>query len=543
MSWSNSPYDRRRYHRRPSPGRSLAGLVLLLGVVLECIAALLRAAGADSSGLVVTGLVLVGFGVVGMRASRSASAVQVTDWSRRSRTNDGVASSWTLLIRASRWAMLRRAHIWRPSLAGVPWWRRWRIPASQYAVRIARVGALTVWSPVEDVTLRVGGPRTGKSGEMADHIADAPGAVIATSTRLDLLETVGPLRARRGPVRVFNPSGLGGIPSTVGFDPLTGCEVPATAFARAEDLLGTAGGGDSEREYWTAQARRVLSGLLHAAALGEATMNDVLAWVAAPSASASTVLAYLRRSPMPAYLADVAQFLSTNDKTRTSITSTIMPALSWLTVEAAAPAVAGRFDVEELLASGGTVFLLGGDDGQTAPLVAALTGHIAREARRLAGLRTGGRLDPPLTMALDEAALICPVPLDQWTADMGGRGVTIHIAVQSRAQLEQRWGREGAAAILNNAATVLVYGGTRDPGDLDAWAKLTGDRVDEELGLVPVLSPAQIAQLPEGRVLIIRRATPAAIGSVRMAWRRRDVRQARRAHGWDLDREEVGSRG
>ena len=438
-----------------------------------------------------------------------------------------MASFWVLLWKASRWAMLRRAHVWRPSLAELPWRRRWRIPAREYAVRIARVGALAVYSPVEDVTLRVGGPRTGKSGEMADHIADAPGAVIATSTRLDLLETVGPLRGTRGPVHVFNPSGLGGVPSTVGFDPLAGCEVPATAYARAQDMLGSAG-GDTEREYWTAQARRVLSGLLHAAALGGASMHDLLGWVAAPDAAKAQVLAFLRRSPATAYVADVGQFLSTNDKTRSSITSTIMPALSWLTVETAAGAAAAPLDVAGLLAERGTVFLLGADDGQTAPLIAALTGHIAREARRLASLRPGGRLDPPLTLALDEAALICPVPLDQWTADMGGRGVTIHIAVQSLAQLRQRWGDDGAAAILNNAATVLVFGGTRDPEDLRAWSTLAGDRVDEDLGLVPVLSPAQIAQLPEGRVLIIRRATPAAIGTVRMAWRRRDVRRALR---------------
>jgi hypothetical protein len=216
-----------------------------------------------------------------------------------------------------------------------------------------------------------------------------------------------------------------------------------------------------------------------------------------------------------------------------------MPALSWLTVQTATatasadPADSDRpavevFDVRRLLAESGTVFMLGGDDGQTAPLVAALTGHIAREARRLAGLAPSGRLDPPLTLALDEAALICPVPLDQWTADMGGRGVTIHIAVQSRAQLRQRWGIEGAAAILNNAGTLLVFGGTRDPDDLHAWSTLAGDRVDDELGRVPVLAPAQIAQLPERRVLIIRRATPAAVGQVRMAWTRRDVRRAQR---------------
>ena len=71
-------------------------------------------------------------------------------------------------------------------------------------------------------------------------------------------------------------------------------------------------------------------------------MDDVLAWVAAPDTAKATVLGYLRRSPAPAYVADVSQFLSTNDKTRSSITSTIMPALSWLTVDTAVAAASGR---------------------------------------------------------------------------------------------------------------------------------------------------------------------------------------------------------
>ena len=50
------------------------------------------------------------------------------------------------------------------------------------------------------------------------------------------------------------------------------------------------------------------------------------------------------------------------------------------------------------------MFLLGAEETQAAPLVCALTGHIAREARRLAALQPGGRLDPPLTLVLAEAA-------------------------------------------------------------------------------------------------------------------------------------------
>ena len=56
---------------------------------------------------------------------------------------------------------------------------------------------------------------------------------------------------------------------------------------------------------------------------------------------------------------------------------------------------------------------------------------------------------------------------------------------------------------------------------------------------VPVLSAAQIAQLPARYVVIIRRGMAPAIGKVQMAWKRPDVRRvaaamraARRAERW-----------
>ena len=74
------------------------------------------------------------------------------------------------------------------------------------------------------------------------RILDAPGAVIATSTRTDLFSLTSELRARRGPVWVFNPSGVGGLASTITFDPLVGCRAPKVAFERASDLIA---GGDT----------------------------------------------------------------------------------------------------------------------------------------------------------------------------------------------------------------------------------------------------------------------------------------------------------
>lgn len=133
--------------------------------------------------------------------------------------------------------MRRKATVLRPSLAELGRLRCLLVSTFAYATPLARVGRQRVWSPCEDVTLRVGGPRTGKTGELACRILDAPGAVIATSTRTDLIDLTGPLRTRRGPVFVFNPSGVGDWKSSITFDPLSGCQDPSTAAHRAADLL------------------------------------------------------------------------------------------------------------------------------------------------------------------------------------------------------------------------------------------------------------------------------------------------------------------
>jgi type IV secretion system protein VirD4 len=372
-------------------------------------------------------------------------------------------------------------------------------------------------------------------------------------------------------VFVFNPSGVGGLASTVTFDPLVGCADPKTAVERAGDLIaggssGTASAHSAEgdREHWAGQARDLLAVLMHAAARGGASMRDVHGWVSDPDRHYDTVRPMLRGSPEPGFEAELVHFVTTNDRTRSSITQSIRPALMWLhdptSARAAGQVVTGPvidasgvtvptgdlppgLDVEALLALSGTVYLLGAEDAQVAPLVAALTGHIARIARRVAGRQPSGRLDPPLTLALDEAALICPIPLDKWTADMGGRNVTIHIAAQSRPQLRQRWGHDGAASITNNAACMVIYGGTRDADDLQAYSTLAGEReervqtrdhtgkvISETTHRVPVITPAQVAQLPRGRVLLIRRDMAPVIGRVEMAWNRPDVRAVKRTN-------------
>ncbi|ALE74380.1 hypothetical protein AD006_25280 [Pseudonocardia sp. EC080610-09] len=477
------------------------------------------------------------------RWARTSSTI--TRWSARARRKASVASTLDVVRHAGTVAVRRRAGTVRPSLSGLRWWAWSRFPTAAVAVELCRSGVQRVWSSIEDVTIIFGGPRTGKTGWLAGRVLDAPGAVLVTSTRTDLYELCAPLRAESGPVYVFNPVGLGDLTSSITFDPLTGCSDPVTASERATDMIAaTTRASSGDREFWDGQARRVLAAFLHAAALGGASIRDVLDWVADADRAARDVPALLRKSGVEAFVQDAQQFITTNDRTRSSITSAVMPALGWLTnPAAAASAVPGHgFDVADLLETRATVFLLGAEEAQTGPLVCALTGHIAREARRLAAARPSGRLDPPLTLALDEAALISPVPLDSWTADMGGRGVTILACFQSRAQLLGRWGEHRTATILNNTGAVMVFGGTRDRDDLQFWSTLAGERdepvtttdlhgrvASRSVRKVPVLAPAQIANLPAGRVVLIRRGIAPVVGRVRMAWARRDVRgRARR---------------
>ena len=488
-------------------------------------------------------LIVVATGLLAWRRlTHNAEIVQRRG--QQSRRKHGVASWVDVLRHGSAWKIRRKARVLRPSLAAVTRWELLRTARTEFAYRIGRCGIFWVWGSIEHVTLIFGGPRRGKSAYLAARILEAPGCVVSASTRADLHEVTATKRAERGPVYVFNPVGLGDddkepLPTTLPFDPLIGCQNPTSAFQRATDLMGMSGSNDksggSDRGYWEIQARRVLTALLHAAAIGNRSMLTVYRWVADPEAHKAEIMNLLLRGDVAAYVPDVEQFVGTNPDTRTSITTGIMPALGWLTSEPAVKASApgAKFDVAKLLTERAAIYLIGDEETQSAPLVRALTGYLVREARRLAGRY---RLDPPLTLAMDEAGLLAP-PLEKWTADMGGRGVTIVAAFQSRAQMLTRWSPAEAGTIQNNAGTTILLGGTGDEADLRYWALRIGERdepvaTDDKHGKatsrtvrkVPVLSPTQINALPEFQAVVFHHGMPPALCRIQPGWERPEMR-------------------
>jgi type IV secretion system protein VirD4 len=446
----------------------------------------------------------------------------------------GVATWLDVGERAGASAMRRRTATLRPSLAGLGRWSRRHVPTA-YAVPLLRTGWIPVgnrvWSSCEDVTVRFGGPRTGKTASLACHALDAPGALLVTTSRTDLLAVTGATRARVGRVDVFNPTGLGGLASTVRWSPLAGCTDFATAQRRAADLIPPSSG---EAERWDTQARGLLAVLMHAAALRGGSMRDVLDWVSpADEIARDQILAALEDSPSARTLgAELRSVYGTNERTLTSITATLLPAIRWLT-ETTAAAVGDApldhpqfLDVERLVDGGRDSVYLIGREGACRSLLGALTAEVAHQVRMTASARPYGRLDPPMTAILDEAPLTCgPIPLHDWTADMGGRGLTLHIAAQSPAQVRDVWGPDRSAAILGNTGSLLVFGGLKSADDLDRISTLCGTRLmDMDLDdrrPVPVMTPAEIASLPSGTALLISNGLRPLIGRAPMVWDRR----------------------
>ena len=68
-----------------------------------------------------------------------------------------------------------------------------------------------------------------------------------------------------------------------------------------------------------------------------------------------------------------------------------------------------------------------------------------------------------MLFALDEITQVCPVPLPEWLADSGGRGIQIIPVVHGEAQLRKRWGKDGARVILDTAGTWIVAAGRVRP--------------------------------------------------------------------------------
>ena len=164
------------------------------------------------------------YGAVLGRRAQARRRVRALRWRirLRLRPGPGYASLIELVFRWGRLAALHHGGRARPGLGR--WHRMFLSFATAYAIRLGRAQYFRrVYARMEDQILVLAPQRTGKSGLIADQILSHPGPVLATSTRPDLYKITAGTRAQRGPIHVFNPQGVGALPSTFGWDILEPC--------------------------------------------------------------------------------------------------------------------------------------------------------------------------------------------------------------------------------------------------------------------------------------------------------------------------------
>jgi type IV secretion system protein VirD4 len=452
----------------------------------------------------------------------------------------GHATLPELWLRWGRLAAFRRSGRARASLS---FWERALGPASAYSIRIGRAHLRHgMHLPVEEHVLVTSPPRAGKTGWLASVILRYPGPVLSTTTKHDVFELTSGVRSRVGPVHVFNPQGIGSVPSTFRWNPIAGCQDPATAIRRADAFAHSVSQhGVEDASFWASKASDYLRAYFFAAACAGLDLRYVARWVTgAGEMEAEEILAGVG-GPGAQWADQLSEMRGQANKTAQTIRMTMSRALAFLAdpalAESVLPAPGQSLDLDGFVCEPAILYLIAesrGEESPVAPLFACLASEIHHVAALAGSRMPGGRLDPPLLMALDEVTQICPVPVPSWLADSGGKGIQIITVAHGEAQLRSRWGADGARIILDTSGAKIWLPGTSDPDTLEAAAMLCGTAAMKEHGQDfhsrhPVMTPEMIRQLPAGYALVIRGGYAPVIARLPMVWKDPLYRRARQA--------------
>jgi len=436
----------------------------------------------------------------------------------RLRPGPGFASHWEITIRWGFLAALYHGKRYRPDMS---LWQRLIRPVTDYSIRLGRTqGFRRIFARGEDMVGIIAPQRTNKSGILADQIWSHPGAVVSVTTRADIFRNTVAKRAQLGPVDVFNPEGVGGVPSTFRVDIISECVDPDIALRTAAALVGPSEDA-GDMSFWLSKAVNALAALLHAAALLGRDVDSVLLW-ASRMATHEVRTAATLPAAVPQLLAHAAE-LDRDSKSSDSVRMTLNRSLAWVSVPCLRDMVAGEdlrlFDAAEWVRSRGTVYFIASGEGSTSePLFRAVVEKLYRDCVHAGSLTPYGRLPVPPLFALDEVTQTCSVPLNLWLATAAGSGCSIRFVVHTPAQLVARYGKPTADAIWALAGTKVILGGNSDIELAQAISDLCGHYGDEKSEkVVPV---AYLRQLPESRALVISGPRSPIAVKVRPVWRR-----------------------
>lgn len=352
-----------------------------------------------------------------------------------------------------------------------------------------------LYSTWEDLYLVIFGPRMGKTtSQVIPAIVDAPGAVVTTSNKRDIIDDTIGITGARGPVWVFDPQNIaaGFDQNPWFFDPLDmvradPAKMDSSADRLADIFLSASRSGDGGGEaYWEQMGRQLLASMFLAAAVDNLPIGEVYQWVNDPDDR--TPLMILEQHPeWSQRAAGLMGTYSTTEVTRSGFFSQAAQmaaplgraeALKWVNPAAGAT----RFSAEDFVRSTDqTMYLLSKEGADNAAaLTTALTAAIMTAAEKY-GESQGGRMPVPLVAALDEAANVVQWPeLPGLYSHYGSRSIILMTILQSYAQGVKCWGEQGMEALWSASNVTLYGGGVRDEKLLQKMEALIGDAAEAQ---------------------------------------------------------------
>lgn len=339
------------------------------------------------------------------------------------------------------------------------------------------------WAGAERSTLVLGPSRSGKTSSVViPNVLAAPGSVVSTSTKPDVMEQTSRARRHAGWTLLYDPSGEVATPSgvvRVGWSPLGNSEQWDGALAVADAMVGATrrrgGMVNASESHWTERATSLLAPLLHAAAIDRRPMRSVLSWV--DRHDGAVALRTLSDRPVDQQApADVlAGILATDDREQSGIWSTASGVLAaYRSSGALASTEPPYLDPAAFCDGAHTLYVCatGRQQQLLAPLVVGVLDDIKDAAYRRAARDRSG---PPVVFALDEVANISPIPeLPSIVSEGAGQGLLTLACLQDLSQARARWGRE-ADSFLSLFATTMVLGGIADMPTLESLSALGGE--------------------------------------------------------------------
>jgi len=394
------------------------------------------------------------------------------------RRRPGFAEASEIRQHLSAKAVLKRARQLRPDLA--------KPRPTDVGWRVGRSRGMDVFVSIEDSVALEGPPRSGKGYRvLISAVLDWSGPLITTSTTNDNLTATLRMRERRGDVHVFDPQGLSGTRHPLRVSPIAGCEDPLVAMQRGNAIItGTALGASTTNGEWAQASGVVLGRLLHAAAVGNCSIEDVYNWGTSPILARRSAVSILRSDGAPGWGDNLEATLASDDKLVSSIWFGVQGAVAPLAVPKIRDALTPRpgdavFDPRAFLNNANTLYLIGSASGASAMggFLGALLDDIVEVARVRALASPGSRLQHPLGLILDEI-----VNMFRWgnlpriMADGGGRGICTFVVLQALSQAETSWSRAEADTIWAAATAKVLLGGASHVDHLRDVEALLGTR-------------------------------------------------------------------